>query len=156
MNKIYLALGSNIGDTRKNLKDALAFLKEKLVIEEESSFYKTEPVGYADQDWFLNMVIGGKTDLEPKELLKFVKSIEKKMKRKKTIVNGPRTIDIDILLYEGVEMDTELLTIPHPRMTERNFVMVPLNEIAPNLELKGRPIAKILEDLDGEEIFKDE
>lgn len=156
MNRIYLGLGSNVGDTKKNLSQAIEFLREKILIEEESSLYKTEPVGYAHQDWFMNMVIKGRTDLSPEDLLVFLKEIERKMKRKKTIVNGPRTIDIDILLYEDISLNKENLIIPHPRMTERNFVMVPLNEIAPELTIEGRTIATILKDLEGEKIIKDE
>ncbi|HZK38412.1 MAG TPA: 2-amino-4-hydroxy-6-hydroxymethyldihydropteridine diphosphokinase, partial [Clostridia bacterium] len=100
MNKIYLSLGSNIGDTKSNLDRAVELLKEKVNILNISSYYETEPVGYKDQDWFLNIALEGETDLNPEALLKFTQSIENKMKRKKTIRFGPRIIDIDILLYE--------------------------------------------------------
>ena len=92
---------------------------------------KTEPVGFKDQPWFLNMVLEGDTDLSAEELLRFVKGIESEMKRVKTMRNGPRIIDVDILLYNDEKIETEELTVPHPRMLQRAFVMVPLNEISP-------------------------
>ena len=102
MNKIYLSLGSNIGDTKSNLDRAMELLGEKIKVLKQSSYYETEPVGYKDQDWFLNIVLKGETALNPEELLKFTQGIESKMKRKKTIRFGPRIIDIDILLYEQI------------------------------------------------------
>lgn len=154
MNKIYLSLGTNLGDKQGNLEHALRLLSGKVAILKKSSLYETEPVGFKDQPWFLNMVAEGETDLSPENLLSLTQSIEYDMKRVKTIVNGPRIIDIDILLYEGVAIKTELLTIPHPRMLERAFVMVPLYEIAPELELEGRSIKEIMEHLKGEKISK--
>ncbi len=153
-NRIYLGLGSNIGDTMKNINLALDLLQEKVNILKKSSYYETEPVGYKEQDWFLNIVIEGETELSPEALLEFTQSIEAKMKRVKTIVNGPRIIDVDILLYSNIEMKTEKLVIPHPRMLERAFVVVPLSEIAPDIIIKGKSIEDILTTLDGEEIHK--
>ena len=117
----------------------------------KSSYYETEPVGYEDQDWFLNGVIQIETTLEPKKLLEFCQSIEKQLKRKRIIRWGPRTIDVDILLYEHYNSDEEILTLPHPRMKERAFVMIPLFEIAPDLIINGIPISKIVKGLDGVE-----
>lgn len=154
MNKIYLSLGSNIGDTKSNLDKAVGLLKEKVNVLDQSSYYETEPVGYKDQDWFLNIVLEGETDLDPEEPLRFTQSIESRMKRKKTIRFGPRIIDVDILLYEQVNLQTDNLIIPHPRMCERAFVMVPLYEIAPHLTIKGRKIKKIINELEGEQIYK--
>lgn len=154
MNRIYLGLGSNIGDTRENLDKAVELIKDKVKVLSQSSYYETEPVGYKDQDWFLNVVIEGETNLSPEELLKFTQGIESKMKRVKTIRFGPRVIDVDILLYEQLKLDTKDLIIPHPRMSERAFVMVPLYEIAPNIVIDGRKIEDIVDNLEGEEIHK--
>ncbi|WIV13360.1 2-amino-4-hydroxy-6-hydroxymethyldihydropteridine diphosphokinase [Proteiniborus sp. MB09-C3] len=154
MNKIYLGIGGNIGDTKGNLDRAVELLKEKVNISRQSSYYETEPVGYKEQNWFLNIVIEGETDLTPEELLSFTQSIERKMKRVKTIRFGPRIIDVDILLYEQVKLDTKDLIIPHPRMFERAFVMVPLYEIAPSLVIEDIKIEDILNKLEGEEIHK--
>lgn len=154
MKKVYLSLGSNIGDTKRNLEKALELLSEEMEIRKVSSYYETEPVGYADQDWFLNIVVEALTDMEPYDLLKVTQGIENAMKRVKTIRFGPRIIDIDILLYEGFSSTDEILTVPHPRMKERAFVAVPLYEIAPDLEIEGVKLATILEFLDGEQIRK--
>lgn len=154
MNKIYLSLGSNIGDTKSNLDRATGLLREKIDILNQSSYYETEPVGYKDQDWFLNIVLEGETGLGPEELLEFTQSIESRMKRKKTIRFGPRIIDIDILLYEQVNLQTDDLIIPHPRMCERAFVIVPLYEIAPHLTIRGEKIKKIVDELEGEQVYK--
>ena len=154
MNKIYLSLGSNIGDTKSNLDRAIESLGEKINILNRSSYYETEPVGYKDQDWFLNIVLEGETGLGPEELLRFAQGIESKMKRKKTIRFGPRIIDIDILLYGQIQLQTEDLIIPHPRMFERAFVMVPLYEIAPNLMIEGKKIREIINELEGEQVYK--
>lgn len=154
MSKIYLGIGSNIGDSRKNIESALLLLNKKINILNKSSYYETEPVGFKDQPWFLNIVIEGETDLNPKELLEFTQSIEKDMKRVKTILNGPRIIDVDILIYSDINMESENLIIPHPRMHARAFVMVPLFEIAPKLIINNMAIADIMKNLKGEEIRK--
>ena len=154
MYRVYLGLGSNIGETRDNIENALELLESKVKILKRSSFYETEPVGFKDQPWFLNIVIKGETELNPYELLEYTQSIEKGMKRIKTIINGPRNIDVDILLYDDLKIESENLTIPHPRMQERNFVMVPLFEIEPEIVLDNKHIKDILENLKGEEIRK--
>ncbi|SHJ02019.1 2-amino-4-hydroxy-6-hydroxymethyldihydropteridine diphosphokinase [Parasporobacterium paucivorans] len=154
MKKVYLSLGSNMGDTRANLKEAMDVLKTEMEITKVSSFYETEPVGYTDQDWFLNIVVEAYTCLEPLELLAFCQDVENKMKRVKTIRFGPRNIDVDILLYEDFSINQEVLTIPHPRMKERAFVLVPLYEIAPDLLIGKEPIADILKNLKGEQVRK--
>ncbi|NTW71204.1 MAG: 2-amino-4-hydroxy-6-hydroxymethyldihydropteridine diphosphokinase [Eubacteriaceae bacterium] len=152
MKKIYLSLGSNVGNTMENLEKAVEVLRQHVNISQISSYYETEPVGYKDQEWFLNIVLEGETELEPMELLSFCQGIERGLKRVKTIRFGPRSIDVDILLYEGYESESEILTVPHPRMLERAFVMVPLCEIAPELEIKGRRACDILSSLKGEEV----
>ncbi|WP_019230021.1 2-amino-4-hydroxy-6-hydroxymethyldihydropteridine diphosphokinase [Sedimentibacter sp. B4] len=152
MSKIYLSLGTNLGNTKENLTHAVQLLSEKINILKTSSFYETEPVGYKDQPWFMNIVVEGTTHLSPEDLLVFTQSIEQAMKRVKTIVNGPRIIDVDILLYEDVKLNTETLIIPHPRMTERAFVMYPLFEISPDLLIEGKSLKNIMENFKGEEI----
>lgn len=152
MSKIYLSLGTNLGDKKENLLHAVHLLSEKINILKISSFYETEPVGYKEQPWFMNIVVEGTTPLSPEDLLVFTQSIEQAMKRVKTIVNGPRIIDVDILLYEDVKIDTRTLTIPHPRMTERAFVMYPLFEISPDLLIEGKSLKNIMENFKGEEI----
>lgn len=154
MNRVYLGLGSNIGDSKSNIESALLSLDKKVNIINKSSYYQTEPVGYKDQAWFLNMVIEGETNLNPRELLSFTQSIEKDMKRVKTIVNGPRIIDIDILIYDDLKIESEDLIIPHPRMQERAFVMVPIFEIAPELVINNIAVKDIIQNLKGEEIRK--
>jgi 2-amino-4-hydroxy-6-hydroxymethyldihydropteridine diphosphokinase len=154
MHKVYFSLGSNIGETRKNLTEALDALKEHVNITAVSSFYETEPVGYKDQNWFLNIAVAGETSLAPYDLLAFTQSIEQGMGRVKLIRFGPRNIDVDILLYDDLSINDEKLTIPHPRMCERAFVVEPLFEIAPDLSIGGKKLADIRAQLKGEEIRK--
>lgn len=137
MNNIaYIALGTNIGDRYQNLTKAieeLANMKDILLVD-ASSIYETDPVGYVDQHSFLNMVIKVNTNLNPLDLLTFCLDVEKKLGRKREIRWGPRTIDLDILLYNQENIEAETLIIPHPRMTERAFVMIPLLEIDPHIK----------------------
>jgi GTP cyclohydrolase-4 len=128
---VYLALGANVGDRRGNMAAALQRLREVMEIGSVSSIYETEPVGYAEQPLFLNAVCRGKTWLEAEHLLKYTQEIESAIGRKPAFRNGPRPIDIDILFYDDLRLDTEHLTIPHPRLQERAFVLTPLAEIAP-------------------------
>ena len=135
MNEVFIALGSNIGDRERFLRRALQEidrLDETQVIH-VSSIYETEPVGYADQDVFLNMVAMIETELPPHELLSQLLTVEKTLDRTRDIHWGPRTIDLDILLYNQENIQTEDLKIPHPRMLERGFVMIPLYELQPDL-----------------------
>lgn len=131
----YIGIGSNLGDKigqcRRAISKILAIPGQRLLA--QSSFYKTRPIGFIDQDWFINGVIQIETDLEPLWLLWRLKEIELKMGRKETSRWGPRAIDLDILLYDDLEMKTEELEIPHPRLKERQFVLIPLMEINPNL-----------------------
>ncbi len=132
MATVYLGLGSNLGNRKTNIKSALIYLgKNEVELKKISTIIETEPVGGPKQSKFLNAVIEAKTQLNPEELLRLIKIIEQKLGREKTAVNGPRTIDIDILLYDRVRIDTPQLTIPHPRMLSRDFVLRPLTEIAP-------------------------
>jgi 2-amino-4-hydroxy-6-hydroxymethyldihydropteridine diphosphokinase/dihydroneopterin aldolase/2-amino-4-hydroxy-6-hydroxymethyldihydropteridine diphosphokinase len=129
----YIGLGSNIGDRKANLDRAIDMFRELNGIEVTavSSYYNTAPVGYTEQPDFLNAVIELRTTLPVSRLLEVCRDIEKSLKRERTIRWGPRTIDLDILLYGDVMVNQESLTVPHPRMHERDFVMRPLNEIAP-------------------------
>jgi 2-amino-4-hydroxy-6-hydroxymethyldihydropteridine diphosphokinase len=131
---IYLSLGSNLGSREENLKAAIAALPNASVqVRRVSSFYDTEPVDYLDQAWFLNCVVEGETEAPPLDLLHKLRAIESRMGSKKLIAKGPRLIDIDILLYGRQTIDSAELQVPHPRMTQRRFVLVPLAEIAPDL-----------------------
>ncbi|ALX49422.1 2-amino-4-hydroxy-6-hydroxymethyldihydropteridine diphosphokinase [Lentibacillus amyloliquefaciens] len=135
MNGIYLALGSNIQPRKDYLSKALTALDDhqRITVIRKSSIYQTAPVGYTDQADFLNMVIELDTSLLPLELLDVCQTIEKQLGRERDIRFGPRTVDLDILIYNQENRETELLTIPHPRMHERAFVLIPLSEIANEL-----------------------
>ncbi len=137
MTTVFLALGSNLGDRKTNLYTAIDFLRRKITVQRLSSIYETEPAYVTDQPPFLNLVLRGETDLPPTELLMLAKSIEREMGRQKTIRFGPRVVDVDILLYGDERINAPLLTIPHPRMTERAFVLIPLAEIAPDIVIPG-------------------
>lgn len=134
MSIAYLGLGSNLGDRGGNIAKAAALLQEKgTTLLKISSIVETDPVGGPAQDKFLNAVIKVETTLSPLELLNHCHAIEQKLGRVRTVANGPRTIDVDILLYDRLVLDTPLLKIPHPRMSERAFVLGPLKEIEPDL-----------------------
>ena len=129
--KVYLSLGSNIGDRRANLNEAIRLLNETGVkVGKISSVYETAPVGYLDQDLFLNIACSAETELDPLGLLAAVKGIEEHMGRQKTVRFGPRNIDIDIIYFDDVTLCTKEIIVPHVRMYERAFVLVPLCEIA--------------------------
>jgi len=132
---IYLSLGSNIGDRDKNLRTAISKLGEaKVRVTRVSSFYETEPVDLREQPWFLNCVVQGETEIPAFDLLRALREIESRMGSKKLVPKGPRLIDVDILLYGNEIIDTLELQVPHPRMLQRRFVLVPLAEIAPSLK----------------------
>jgi 2-amino-4-hydroxy-6-hydroxymethyldihydropteridine diphosphokinase len=134
MQIIYVSLGSNVGDREANLRAAISALEGAGVrVRRVSSLYETEPVDFLEQPWFLNCVLEGETDVPAQKLLKELRGIEARMGSKKLIAKGPRLLDMDILLYGDETMDTPELQVPHPRMTERRFVLEPLAEIAPEL-----------------------
>jgi 2-amino-4-hydroxy-6-hydroxymethyldihydropteridine diphosphokinase len=141
--KGFLSLGSNLGDRRENLKKAIAALGERVKIIRASRIYETAPVGLTEQSDFLNLVMEIETDLPARELLQAVKAIEQTLGRQAGPRWGPRVIDIDILLLGEENIVEEGLKIPHPHMTERAFVMVPLAELAPNLLLGGETATAI-------------
>ncbi|MDR0310996.1 MAG: 2-amino-4-hydroxy-6-hydroxymethyldihydropteridine diphosphokinase [Acidobacteriota bacterium] len=133
MNIAYISAGSNIGDREANLNFGARRLGERGKLIQASSFFETEPVGYADQPWFLNQVFELETALTPRELLAWCNEIERGGGRVRTFPNAPRTLDLDILFYGDRIISEPDLIIPHPRMTERRFVLEPLGEIAPEL-----------------------
>jgi 2-amino-4-hydroxy-6-hydroxymethyldihydropteridine diphosphokinase len=130
---VYLGLGSNLGDRMDNLSSAVERLSQKVNIKNLSSVYESEPLYIKEQPLFLNTVLSADTKLAPFKLLSFIKGIESELGRQPSFRNAPRLIDIDILFYGDQIIDTLELTIPHPRITERAFVLVPLAEIAPGL-----------------------
>jgi 2-amino-4-hydroxy-6-hydroxymethyldihydropteridine diphosphokinase len=133
MFKVYLGLGSNIGNRQDYINQAIGKLSQKVIVKRESNIYESEPWGESDQDLFLNMCIEIETNLEPNELYELILKIETELNKQKTTKYGPRTIDIDILIYSPTARDHSPLIIPHPRLTQRNFVLSPLSEIAPDL-----------------------
>jgi 2-amino-4-hydroxy-6-hydroxymethyldihydropteridine diphosphokinase len=130
---VYLALGSNLGDRLANLKQAISSLTPQLEVKAKSQVYETPPWGYEDQPKFLNQVIKAKTYLDPEPLLKHLKRLEVALGRKESFPNGPRLIDLDILFYDDQVLNTPALVIPHPRLQERGFVLLPLMDIDPDL-----------------------
>lgn len=148
---VYLGLGSNLGDRQANLERAVELLGERLRMVKMSSVYETEPVGYKDQPLFLNAVCRVQTDIGPLQLLSLVKGIEASMGRVPNFSDGPRLIDIDIILYGDMVMMDPELSIPHPRMAQRAFVLIPLAEIAPGLvhPFSGESVEEMVANVDG-------
>ena len=147
---MYLALGTNLGDRMDNLRRAIAALSPSVKVTALSSVYETPPWGYADQPAFLNMALAAETDLEPLALIAFLKKLETDLGRKKTFHNGPRLIDMDILFYDDLVFEQADLVIPHPRLHERAFVLVPLNDVAPDRmhPVLKRTVRDLLKDVD--------
>ena len=157
MHTVYLGLGSNQSDPISQIKNATDLIEkiETSKIIKKSSLYESLPVGYLDQPNFINQVISLQTSLSPAELFERFQQIEFQLKRVKKIVNGPRTIDIDILLFNQEIILTKDLTIPHPRMLDRAFVMIPLLEIEPNILMpKISNLKEILGKLDKKTLTK--
>lgn len=150
MISVCFSLGSNLGDRAQTLAEALSCLRQQVQLLQVSSLYETAPVGYADQPAFLNLACEGRTTLPPDALLRFVKQIEQHLGRQATFRYGPRLIDVDIVLYGGWVVSTPALSIPHPRMTERAFVLAPLAEIAPDARhpVLAQPINELLTQVD--------
>src|SRR5690625_345410 len=135
MEVAYIGLGTNIEPRYQYIKESISLLKrnEHISVINISSIYETTPVGYLNQANFLNLVVKIKTTLSPLQLLNICQSIENQLERKRTIRYGPRTIDLDILIYNDLNKQTDRLTIPHPHIEKRAFVLIPLAEIAPHL-----------------------
>ena len=151
---VYLSLGSNLGDRRANLKKALSLLGDSVDIASVSSVYDTKPVGVGEQPRFLNLMCRVNTNIGPLQLLSLIKGIESSMGRDLKLKNAPRIIDIDIIFYGDTIMESPELIIPHPRMLERAFVLIPFAEIAPEIvhPVSGERIDELasrVEDRDG-------
>lgn len=155
MKRVYLGLGSNIGDREQYIRAALNALGAHHVhVIRISPLYETEPQGFAEQDWFLNAVAEAETDLQPRELLARIHAVESALERRRSVLNGPRTIDIDILFYADTVIATPELTVPHPRYSERRFVLAPLAALAPGLRdpQTHRTVAEMLAGLRGQSV----
>lgn len=153
--RAYLSLGSNLGRLEENLERALALLESDTIhVVERSSIYETEPQDVTDQPWFLNMAVACETHCFPLQLLAAVRNVEHHMRRVRQIRRGPRVIDIDILLFGNAIIETPRLTVPHPRMLERRFVLEPLLEIAPDLAhpVTKRPLRDYLNDVKAQKL----
>lgn len=152
MGIVFLITGSNLENRKMNLDLAVKELREhpKIEVLDGSSIYETEPYGVKEQPWFLNQAVKIKTELSPFELMDFLKKTEVKLGRVETFRLGPRIIDLDILLYDDLILESENLIIPHSQMQQRRFVLVPLAEIAPNLihPVSKKSIKRILEQLE--------
>jgi 2-amino-4-hydroxy-6-hydroxymethyldihydropteridine diphosphokinase len=129
---VYIALGTNLGDRLANLRAAIESMPPEIHVLAESHVYETPPWGYEDQPAFLNMVLKSETDLEPELLLNHLKLLEAELGREQSFHWGPRLIDLDILFYDDLVLDSPPLVIPHPRLHERAFVLVPLADVAPD------------------------
>jgi 2-amino-4-hydroxy-6-hydroxymethyldihydropteridine diphosphokinase len=147
---VYLSLGSNLGDREKYLREAISRLRELGVIRQVSAFYETQPVEVvSEQPWFLNCVLAMEAELTPLEFLSRMLAVERSMGRVRTEPKGPRTIDIDIVFFGNDVLDTPELTVPHPAMHQRRFVLEPLAEIAPALvhPVLKRTVRELLDSL---------
>lgn len=159
MKLVYLGLGSNLGDRRKMLESAIEKLHgPDLRILRISSVYETEPMGLREQGWFLNLALEAETRLFPLQLLGRLQHIQAELGRRRTVVNGPRVIDIDLLLFAQSVIQSSRLTVPHPRMHERRFVLAPLAELAPDLRhpVLRKRMVELLNEIKGQAISKTE
>ena len=152
---VYLALGSNLGNRLAFLQTAINHLSQNIILLKASSIYESVPWGYKDQDDFLNMVVSAETDLSPIQLLNMIKKIENDVGRHPTFKNGPREIDIDILMYDQELINQNNLTIPHPGIAERAFVIKPLAEINPDEKeaQSGKSFSALLTKVDSSQII---
>lgn len=153
---IYISLGTNQGDRTANLELAVANLPPAVIPLRLSQIYETPPWGYLDQPLFLNQVVEAKTDLEPRQLLTYLKDIELRLGRKATFRYGPRLIDLDILFYDDLTWESSDLTIPHPHLAQRAFVLVPMAELAPDMRhpIFGKTVSEMLAEIDSHDIAR--
>lgn len=147
--KVYISLGSNIGDRENFLIRALDALPDEIHITKRSSIYETVPWGFEDQGDFLNQIVEVETSLNPHELMRILKDIEKDMGREKNFKYGPRKIDLDVLFFDDAIIHDEDLAIPHPMIPNRAFVLIPLNEIAPDFihPESGKSVSELTENI---------
>lgn len=151
MNKAYLGLGTNMGDRLEYISTACKILSENVTISKKSKIYETKAWGYTDQADFLNMCLEIETNLNEYELLELCENVEQRLNRERIIRWGPRTIDVDILFFNDIILDNKKLSIPHPRISERAFVLIPLMDLNTNLIIKGKTIDVHLNSLTSEE-----
>ena len=154
MTTAYIGFGSNVGDKVEHIRSAAERLRKVDGVKQVkmSSLYRTAPVGKTDQDWFVNAVGKVDTDLSAKELFNECIEIERALKRVRRERWGPRTIDLDVLLYGDQIFDTDDLQVPHPRMHERAFVLIPLAELEPGIRLNGQGVAGLISDLEASRV----
>jgi 2-amino-4-hydroxy-6-hydroxymethyldihydropteridine diphosphokinase len=147
---IYLGLGTNLGDLPANFDHALQALSPQVVVTARSPIYETPPWGYLDQPSFLNQAVKAETDLSPGDLIAFLKRLEHELGRVQGLKNGPRLIDLDLLFYDDLSLELPDLTIPHPRIEGRGFILTPLADLAPDLRhpVLGKTIAEMLAESD--------
>lgn len=150
MNRVFLSLGSNMGIKKDNLDKAVDILKNNEFIHsmKVSSYYTTDPVGYLEQDVFINIAVELETTLEPLKMLELCHHIEETLHRKRIVRWGPRTIDVDIILFNDIVSDDEVLTLPHPRAYERGFVLVPMMELDSRLKINDTEISELIKSVD--------
>jgi 2-amino-4-hydroxy-6-hydroxymethyldihydropteridine diphosphokinase len=153
---VYIALGTNLGNRLSNLRAAVRAMPPEIIVQAESHVYETPPWGYEDQPAFLNMVIKTETDLEPEELLLYLKQLEAELGREQSFHWGPRLIDLDILFYDDLVLDSPPLVIPHPRLHERAFALVPLMDLASEFihPVSKKSVRELLAEVDSQEIVR--
>ena len=155
---VFLSLGSNIGNRRANIQEAIQLLSQEPQIDVRkcSSFYETRPVGIEKQPWFVNCAVEVETDIKPKDLLKIIKDIELLIGRKNLFIGGPRKIDIDIIFFKDIVLNEQVLKIPHSQAHKRAFVLAPLAEIAVNFvhPVLGKSVKHLLDDITEEQIVR--
>ena len=154
MNRAYLSIGTNLGNRKNNIETAITLLKAlpDTSVVKVSKIYETEPWGYTNQDKFLNVCVLIETGLNPKELLYKCQDIENELKRVRDVRWGPRTIDVDILLYDDIISEDESLIIPHPRIHERAFVLIPLRDLDKDIIIKNQNMEYWISKLDPSEV----
>jgi len=154
MSTVFIALGTNLGDRLANLRSAIESLAQDVLVTRESTIYETPPWGYTEQPAFLNMVVEAATSLNPRDLLDYLKKREDELGRIESFRYGPRQIDLDILFYDDLVLNEDDLQIPHPRLHERAFVLVPLADLAPEFEhpVFKQSVQSLLNDVDTSEI----